>query len=164
MPADASAESRSELLDHVLSEPGIKLFLKNGAMRIGVGMKWPYYIAKQFASLAGRILAILVSKEVLAMSKIGNKLVGKVDRKIAPERFVHAIRSMVFMLAAEAETVKVYANLAELIDSKEAAKLARNIMDEKHARAEEILMTLNKLAPDKREVVGTIPRTLKWSL
>ncbi len=53
--ADATPEALAELLDRVLSEPGLKNLLENGAARLGEKIKWPY-IAKQYASLAEGVL------------------------------------------------------------------------------------------------------------
>jgi glycosyltransferase involved in cell wall biosynthesis len=53
--ADATPEAITELLDRILSEPGIKILLENGAAKLGEKIRWPY-IAGQYSSLAKSIL------------------------------------------------------------------------------------------------------------
>ncbi len=52
---DATTRELVELLDRILSEPGLKTTLEKRSARLGARIKWPY-MAKQYANLAERVL------------------------------------------------------------------------------------------------------------
>ena len=71
------------------------------------------------------------------------------SRKLTKPELVRGLREMI---SAEYDAIRMYTQLADSIDDKEAIRVLTDISDEERVHAGEFLKLLKRLAPDEAEM------------